>query len=230
MGDSQLPPRGDEVVATVLRGDDAEIVALNRWVDSNPEASGPLFEELSRHPHADVRDWVAFHSHRSGYSGAVELLTRMTADRNPIIQEVAIGELIDLDPAAAKRVVVPRLRRRLVRSSDERVRMVAVWWLVRVNDKDSIPLIREIREKQAIGADDARFAELVLVGRGEEVLDRLRRHDHERTLPAIRAAFAMRTDSAVQALKACAENAPDEICRNSCRRILNQLSDAAGAR
>jgi hypothetical protein len=221
-----VPPNPDAVTNTVLNGGDSEIVALNRWVELNGEAAGPVFEALSRHPNEQVRDWVAVHARRAAYSGAIALLTRMAKDRSPIIQEVAIGQLIELDHEAANRTVVPRIRRMLERSTDDAARNVALWWLVRLNADHSIPLIRRMREEQATGADDAEFAELVLVGRGEEVLDVLRRHDHDRMLPAIRAAFAIRSESAIDALQVCADSAPDESCQRACRRVLNQVRAA----
>jgi len=223
------PFRNADVVAqTVMRGDDADVVALNRWIKANAETAGPLFEQLSRHPDPEVRDWVAFHSRRVGYSGAVELLARMTADRNATVQEVAIGELMELDMDAARRTVGPRIRRQL-RSRDDDVRIVALWRLVRLGDRDSIPLIRRMREERSLLADDTEFAELVLEGKGDEVLDVLRQHQHERTPSAARAAMAMRSDSALDALHTCADDAPDESCRRTCRLALSDLLSRARA-
>jgi hypothetical protein len=204
-------------VATALsRGDEDEIVEINRWIESSPPEAAYLLEGLSRHESATVREWAASIAGRLSLPGSVDLLERLISDRSPIVQEVAIAELIRLDLARAAAVAIPRLRRQLL-ASDPLARQWALWRLVELGSR---PDLTRLRAEGVVGAYDLDFAELVLDGRSDHVLDVLREHDHPRVLPAVRAALAMKTPAARQALEACAATAGDEECRRACRRVL----------
>jgi hypothetical protein len=155
------------------------------------------------------------------------LLAQLVNDRSPIVREIAIGELMMLDLRRAAAVAVPSLRRQL-RASDPMARAWALWRLVELGDQGIRPVITRLRDDGVLEGDDVDFADRVLDGRGDEILDILRQHDHLRVAPAIRAAVAMKTPAARQALEACALTAEDEGCRRACRRVLEDYFQPLG--
>ncbi len=137
---------------------------------------------------------------------------------------MAIEDLICVDREVALRALVPGLRARL-RDKKERRPLFAVFHLAELGDRESLPAIRELAATARVPRhrDFAAVACLLLEGRGDEILRRLREHDHPVTTALARAALLLGTPEALEAVERCAAAAPDEECRKKCRWQLEQV-------
>jgi hypothetical protein len=217
------------IAALVGREDVAadEADALLDGLRADRGRAARILDELSRHDSADVRAWVAWAAPQVLGEGGSSVLMGLTRDRDPDVREAAIDELVTLDPDAARRLV-PALRRRL-RSTEAREPVSAMWTLAELGDRSSLPAIRRLAEAKDLEHPfNARVAEIVcllLEERGDEVLWRLRAHDHDYTPWLATAARVLGTESARAALAQCAAGAPDEECRRVCAVELERLEE-----
>jgi hypothetical protein len=135
---------------------------------------------------------------------------------------VALEELRDLDPEAAKRVV-KTIRKKLL-ATDPKESAFAVWTLVQLGDRDSLDVIRRLSERAESPylRRTAQIAALALEGRVDEILRRIRGHDHENMAALANAALLVGGPRGLETVKECAEDAPDPECRHYCQWQLDQ--------
>src|SRR5216683_8199292 len=210
-------------VAAAIKGD-APNDELVRLIRDSPEQSHGLLEQLSRDRDPVVRAWVPPVARTVLRKDAVPLIIRMAReDRDVDVRDVAIEELLELDRDAA-RSMVPLFRKKL-RSSDPFEPLTAMWALAAVGDEGAVDLIRAKIAGRQPNALDRMNGEVVimLMTNLSEILRRIRDHDHDRMLMLSKAAALMGTHEAVEALRACADRAPDSQCRENCREDLERL-------
>jgi len=142
---------------------------------------------------------------------------------------VARQDLLELDPDLAKREFLPLYRRRLRSKKedleDEQNLAGAIWRVAQFQDLESLPQLRTLAEshRRSWIRMPAAVAILMPEGRGQEILERLRAHDHDWTGWLAVAATLMRTPAATAALEECAAHAPDERCRRECEVRLKRM-------
>ena len=187
-----------------------------------------ILDELSRHRDPKVRRWTAWAAREVLEEGGVYVLMGLTRDRDPGVRDRAVADLVALDPEAARRLV-PSLRRRL-RSADPGESVAAMWALAELADRDSLPHVRRIADSEDADRPRRSTAEavsLLLSDRPEEILERMRSHDHDLMPWLAVAARLLGTDEARAVLAERAEGAPDPECRAVCRAELETLDEEA---
>jgi hypothetical protein len=230
-GRGDVSQAADEVAAVVSREDvgAAEVDAVLDELRANRGRAARILDELSRHKNVDVRSWVGWATPQVLGDGGVYVLMGLTRDRDPAVRDAAIDELVELDPDAARRLL-PGLRRRL-RSRDAHEPVAAMWTLAELGDRGSLPAIRRIAAGEGLDYPfQARVAEvvcLVLEEREDEIVRRMRAHDHGQMQSLATAARVLGTDAARSALEQCAAEAPDEDCRRVCAVELERLAEGA---
>jgi hypothetical protein len=135
------------IVAALVADDAAQPDELRSLIDdlrADPERAARLLEELARHRDVDVRLWVPYAAREVLGEAAIPLILRLTRDRDVDVQDVAIEELFQLGPGAARNVV-SQLRRKL-QSKVIYEPVFAMWKLVELDDRESLPLIRAVAE------------------------------------------------------------------------------------
>jgi sigma54-dependent transcription regulator len=183
-----------------------------------------------------VRDWTiqvvgTFHrTEELDQSVAVEIIReRALQDADADVRDEATRLFVALAPARAHEVV-PRLRARLA-SDDYFLPVSAMWMLLELGDRASIPLVERYRERTGIQRWQGKQAEIVLAAfEGDDVrlAERIISHDHD-LMPALcRAATLMGTARLRGALSKCAAANFDAECSERCGRALSRLL-AAGA-
>jgi hypothetical protein len=221
---------GVKKIAAIVGREDVDADEADALLDelrADRGRAARILDELSRHDSVDVRAWVAWATPQVLGDGGSFVLMGLARDRDREVRDAATEELVALDPDAAGRLV-PALRRRL-RSHEARESVTAMWTLAELRDRDSAPAIRRIAETPDLEhAFHARVAEvvcLVLDDREDEVLWRLRAHDHDYMPWLATAARVLGTDAARSALEQCAAGAPDEECRSACAVELERLEE-----
>jgi hypothetical protein len=222
-----------------VRGDARRVAAAVVAKEADPEAveavlaelradrgwAARILDELSRDRDPEVRAWVSRAAREVLEEGGVYILMGLTRDRDQAVRDAAIANVVALDPQAARRLV-PSLRRR-VRSPDEDESVFAMWTLAELGDRAGLPQVRRIAESAEPGdRSRQRVAEavsLLLGERPEEVLERVRAHDHDLMPWLAVAARLLGTDEARAVLAEHAEGAPDPECRALCRAELEKL-------
>ena len=131
---------------------------------SDPAAAHAALEEVIRTRRGAVRAYAGWLAARTlPKDDAVGLLLRVAGSRDPDVRDSAITDLIELDVAAVRSLLVS-LRRDLARRDEHDVRL-AIWTLAKLGDVESLPRLREIAERlpdQHVSAQSARLAALVL--------------------------------------------------------------------
>jgi hypothetical protein len=215
----------EAAIVAAFVGDDAadpgELRSLIEDLREDKEHASRLLEELARNRDVDVRLWVPIAAREVLGEAAIPLLLRLTRDRDGDVQDVAIEELFQLGPSAARKVVA-QLRRKLT-SKDIHQPVFAMWKLVELNDRESIPLIRAVAEAQEseypFHQKTARVI-CMLMENPPEIVERIRLHDHELMQWLTIAARELRTEEARTALEDCSRGAPDRRCRAMCAKAL----------
>jgi hypothetical protein len=205
------------VVAAEERDADAHDAVLADLRADRGRAARVL-DELSRHKNPIVRGWVSGTAREVLGEGGVYIVMGLTRDRDPDVRRGAVRDLVELEPDSARRLI-PSLRRRL-RSRDLEEPIFAMWTLAELGDRGSLPAVARIAaaesDEHPFRRQCARVVALVLGEQPEEIVERIHAHDHELMLWLARAARILGTDEARAALAECAEDAPDEECRNAC--------------
>jgi hypothetical protein len=188
-----------------------------------------ILDELSRHKNPMIRGWVSGTAREVLGEGGVYIVMGLTRDRNPDVRRGAVRDLVQLEPETARRLI-PSLRRRL-RSRDLVEPVFALWTLAELGDRGSLPAVARIAaaksDEHPFRRQCARVVAIVLGEQPEEIVERIRAHDHELMPWLARAARIVGTDEARAALAECAESAPDEECRNACAEELGAWEEAA---
>lgn len=213
------------IAAAVERGDTEMLAAAVAELRADRGRAARILDELSRHREPDVRGWVSGTARAVLEEGGVYIVLGLTRDRDPGVRDRAVADLVALDPDVARRLV-PALRRRL-RSAGSEESERAMWALAELGDTRAVPRIRQIAESadanDRLRRNSAEVVCLLLGGRPEKVLERMRDHEHDLMPWLARAARLLGTDEARAVLAERAEHAPDAECRAVCRAELEKL-------
>ncbi|MGH3032512.1 MAG: hypothetical protein ACRDNE_17455, partial [Gaiellaceae bacterium] len=158
--------------------------------------------------------------------GGVYVLMGLTRDGERKVRDAAVAQLVALDADAARRLV-PALRRR-ARSPEPEESVPAMWALATLRDTGSLPHLRQVAETEDADRSRRRTAEaasLLLGDRPQEILERMRAHDHDLMPWLAVAARLLPTEEARAVLAERAEGAPDAECRAVCRVELEKLEE-----
>jgi hypothetical protein len=215
----------EAVLIASIVGDEAaskgDLRAIIDDLGTDQDRAGRLLDELARCPDVDVRTWVPGAARQVLGKAAMPLILQLTRDRDVDVQDVAIEELFELGPDAARKVVSD-LRRKL-RSKVIYEPVFAMWKLLELGDRDSLPLIRAVADApEGEYPFHQRTARVVcmLMENPQEIVERIRSHDHELMQWLTMAARRLRTEEARAALQECARSAPDRPCRRMCEGAL----------
>jgi hypothetical protein len=196
----------------------------------HPEEAQSLFGMLARDRDPVIRAWVPWAARRTLGASAVPIVKRLAGDRDSDVRDVAVEELLELDVGAA-RSLAPRLRQKL-RSKEFYEPITAMWALAQLGDIASREAIGEVgsRATNALHRNTARVVGMLLSDDPEEVVRRVRAHDHTLMPWLAKGARLLRTEDARGALRSCAASAPDEECRRFCQAELDRLDGQGGHR
>ncbi len=215
--------KSKDAASLVVDGSSEEVLALLSTLRADPSVARRVLTDLSKDSRAEVRAWVPFAARKVLGPQAVPFLVTLAGDPNPDVSDVALEELRDLDPEAAKTLV--KLIRTKLRSKDPDESIFAMWTLTQLGDRDSADQIRNVSERSEFPFQ-RRTAEVVLLaleGNVDEILRRIREHDHDHMAALSNAALLVGGPRGLEAVKECAENAPDPECRHYCQWQLDQL-------
>ena len=177
--------------------------------------------ELAKHRSPDVREWVIEVAPELLGRSATKVLLKLVNDRDSDVRSDATVALARVDPAAARRLL-PRLERRLY--SDEFWEpTLALWAIAMIGDVEAVTLVRKAASGWPRDHAESKIAEMVvklLEGRVAELITELDRHEHGSTPFLAKALGIAGTREAMEALRRCAQSAPDEECRAYCSRAI----------
>ena len=225
VGDSDVGERAGWAAAAVLDEDAGRIDAVVAELRADRGRAARVLDRLSRHADATVRGWVASMARPVLDEGSSYVLMGLTRDGDREVRDATVAQLVALDPDAARRLV-PALRRR-ARSEEPEESVAAMWALATLRDTGSLPHLRQIAEAEDADRSRRRAAEgaSLLLGDPQEILERMRAHDHD-LMPALAvAARLLSTEEARAVLAERAEGAPDAECRAVCRVELRKLEE-----
>lgn len=208
-----------------------EMDALLDDLRADPNVGRAVLERLVRHPDPVVRSWVPWAARMVLETDAAAAITRVVAqDQDADTRDVAIEELLELDPDAAAELA-PALRQRL-KSKDLYEPVSAMWTLAAIHDQDALDEIRELSRNARLPwhQKSAFVVSLVLSDQVDEIVRRIRDHDHDLMPWLPEAARLVGTPDARAALKACSDSAPDEECRGYCNEALAKLERSDNVR
>jgi hypothetical protein len=233
-------PTVDSMVALLRWLADAEGTpeATTRFDDlvhqlrSNPRLATERLEQLSLWREPSIRNWVAAWSPLVLGREAMPLLDALMYDRDPTVQQTALASLLTLDREAL-RPHLERLRAKLHSFYNPRSPsgglLQIVWSLLRMGDRESIPDLRRLAQRKDVPEWLRRNSEIAAdyLERGSEpVVRRIRSHDHDTMAFSCRLAWRIGSQDVHAALIECSMAAPDEDCRQTCRKYADALEQA----
>ena len=217
----------DQLAQVILKGNDAAMEFHMAWLRSEPvEVAAPILVELAHHRDPQVRGWASWGAASVLGRDAVPLLLALARDRDADVRDIAVTDLLDVDPTALE-ILVPSLRKQL-RSKDYYAPISAAWTLARLGDSGSADAIEELSR------DDTRdlwqrLATSVIVTLLREgssgVVTRVRAHEHGSMQWLVTAAQIADTSDAYNALLWLAESDTDDECRRLGRLGAAQMSN-----
>lgn len=227
VGDSDVGEEAGRAAAAVLDEDAKRIDAVVTDLRVDRGRAARVLDRLSRHRDPTVRGWVASAARAVLDEGGAYVLMGLTRDGDREVRDAAVAQLVALDPDAAHRLV-PALRRR-ARSPEPEESVAAMWALATLRDTGSLPHLRQIAEAEDADRSRRRAAEAasLLLGDSQEILERMRAHDHDLMPWLAVAARLLATDEARAVLAERAEGAPDAECRAVCRVELEKLEEGS---
>lgn len=228
-GNAEVGERAARAARAVSSRDGGRMDAVVAELYADRGRAARVLDELSRHRDPEVRAWVAETTRAVLGEGGVTILMGLARDRDRVVRNLAVAAAVALDRDAARRLV-PALRRR-ARSQEPEECVPAMWALAELGDTGAAPHIRRVAESADADRASRRTAEvaLLLLGdRPEDVLARMRAHEHDLMATLATGARLLGTEEARRVLADCAEGAPDAECRAVCRVELERLeADAA---
>jgi HEAT repeat protein len=214
--------KSKDAASVVVKGSPEEVATLLSTLRADPASARRCLAALSNDSRAEVRAWVSFAAKKLLGREAVSYLVKLAQDRDPDVSNVALQDLLDVEPESAKSLI-KAIRNQLL-SNDPQESGFAMWTLLRLHDRDSIDAIRRLSERSEFPFQ-RRTAEVVLLaleGKIDEILRRIREHDHDYMRALAYAALLAGGQEGVETVKDCAENAPDLECRHHCEWNLNE--------
>jgi HEAT repeat protein len=214
--------KSKDAASVVVEGSSEEVATLLSTLRADPSRARRVLADLSNDSRAEVRGWVPFAARKLLGREAVSYLVKLAQDRDPDVSNVALQDLLDVEPEAAK-TLIKAIRKRLL-ANDPHESIFAMWTLVQLGDRDSIDAIRHLSERSEFPFQrrTAHVVLLALEGEVDEILRRIREHDHENMQALAYAALLVGGHDGFEAVKQCAENAPDPECRHYCEWNLRQ--------
>jgi hypothetical protein len=228
VSDTDVSEAANRAAAAVAAKDADGIDAVIAELRADRGRAARVLDELSRHRDPEVRGWVAGAARVVLEEGGVYVLMGLTRDGDREVRDVAVTQLVALDRDAAQRLV-PSLRRR-ARSPESAESVPAMWALAKLRDTRSLSHLRQIAESEdadRLRRRTAEAASLLLGDRPQEILERMRAHDHDLMPSLAVAARLLATEEARAVLAERAEGAPDAECRAVCRAELEKLEEEA---
>lgn len=212
------PLTASDVAADIQREDGPDAEALIAAFRSSPLEAKGILSDLAVHRDPIVRAWAAWAAARSLPRGkAVAIALQLAKDKDSDVRDVAVEELVDLDHSTAIKLA-PALRRKL-QSKSFYEPITAMWALAAIGDASAADAILEAgaRWDNALHRNTATVASALLRGEGDDLVRKVRFHDHELMPWLSKALRLLGTEEARQALEGCSNSAPDIECRNYCR-------------
>lgn len=191
------------------------------------QVAAPLavLDELAQSKEVDARMWVVFTLDDGVVAGGEDILGRLARDRDPDVRTEAISALVKVNPERARRLV-PDLVKRLA-STDYYEPISAMWALAELRATEAAPDVRAAADRWAPSDWHNKEATVILAyleGRTEQILERIRSHDHVAMPWLTRAAALASTPGATDTLRWAERNEElDEECRNHAREELIRL-------
>lgn len=216
----------DELADAIERDDEGALRAALAGLRADPGLAIQVLSGLAKSPIVDVRDWVALNVARIAPGAAPKLLRQLLRDRNADTRSVAAEELGRTDSTAGAELRAFYLHQLKSREFFDPVQ--GMWGLARMRDKASLHAIREAGERERargrhFAARTADVVAMLIDGQADEILTSLAAHDHPRTAALANAARLIASPKSSEALRRCAESAPDAECRHECDRQLQRL-------
>jgi HEAT repeat protein len=179
-----------------------------------------VLSRLSKSKNVDVRGWVVVAAQELLGARALPLLSMLLDDPDPDIRVMAMSSMEEVDATAIARLA-RRLRRR-IQSSNPYEALATSWTLAQLRDRASVPLLEEYRDAFESWQWQYKAAEAVLLYMTDpdEVVRRVRDHDHDRMTWLSYAASLIGSPEAIAALRECSTGAPDPECRGKCSYVL----------
>jgi HEAT repeat protein len=181
---------------------------------------GKVLSQLAKSKNVDVRGWAVIAAQEVLGAGASSLLTAMLDDPDPDIRVMAMSSLEELNPLTI--VGLADLLRSRLRSSNPYEALATSWALARLRDRASVPVLKGYRDTFEPWQWQYKAAEVVLLYMTDpdEVIRRVRHHDHDRMGWLAHAATMIGSPEAMAALRDCSTGAPDSECRAMCSHAL----------
>ena len=202
---------------------------LVRRLRSDSALAKDRLQELSAWPGNAVRAWVAASAGAIIGRDALPILEALLGDPDPTVQQIALASVLSLDRESLRRHL-PELRSSLRsgynRKSPTGGLLQIVWAILRLQDPDSLPDLRILSKRSDVPEWLQRNAEIATeyLERGPQaVFERIRSHDHNNVLFSCRLAWRIGSKDAHAALSQCADEAPDDDCRQTCHRFKDAL-------
>ncbi len=202
---------------------------LVRRLRSDSALAKDRLQELSAWPGNAVRAWVAASAGAIIGRDALPILEALLGDPDPTVQQIALASVLSLDRESLRRHL-PELRSRLRsgynRKSPSGGLLQIVWAILRLQDGDSLPDLRILSKRSDVPEWLQRNAEIAIeyLEQGPQaVFERIRSHDHNNVLFSCRLAWRIGSKDAQAALSQCADEAPDDDCRQTCHRFKDAL-------
>jgi HEAT repeat protein len=216
----------DRVAAEIARliiqaKSESEAGAVVQLINQRSDARGAL-ERLARHSDPVIRAWVASASSAIGSEADRRSLLRTLArDRDADVRDVAVEEILRTGSESDTAFAVAQLVRQLGSSSFGSNRY-ALWTLARLRATSARDAILEFGAdvRNPWKAKAASVAIALIDGRDTDVLRAIDEHDHDRMMWLATAAGIIGSQIALDALRSCSANAPDEQCRADCAGAL----------
>jgi len=194
----------------------------------HPDESRGLIEQLLKSQDVDTRAWAAVVGTRVFGQDFVPTLVRLLNDAE--VEPVALMLLEEVSPASLEDQL-PTLRRKLLklRDGDDAVQVMRV--IARLRDVGALPAVRTltsrpepfVRKMADVLADYLEHGDFA-------VLRRIAAHDHEHMVWLCRLAWHLGSAEALEAIRKCADLAPDDDCRKTCGRFARSLESIRSRR
>jgi len=231
MDGSPMSDASRDITALIQRDSIADVNTPSFEILRQAAAPLAVLGDLASSNDANVRMWVVFALRDGAATGGAEILERLGRDRDPDVRTEAITALVKLNPERARRQV-PSLIKKLA-STDYYEPISAMWALAELGATQAAPAIRTAGDRWDANDWHHKVAAIILAlleGRTDEILERIRAHDHVAMKWLARAAALAATSDAVDALRSAGQNPNlDEECLNYVRRALSRLGvDSSG--
>ena len=207
---------------------------LRRAHAADPETGREIFLKLIRNPLTRVREFAVLSGPKFGGADLIDLLPELMDDPNRGVQELAMSSLTEARPSILRsRVDVLRRKFTEWRGYDDNDLIIHLAWIaVKLDMPKLVPEITRLSQDDTITPGDRRQLAVwvAYLERGPaEIIRRIDEHDHDNMLDLCSLAWMKSLQGARAAYERCADQAPDERCRNWCRRFAVKAAEVEEA-